>query len=178
MKLLSPLVLAAVVALTGCAATVSRGSPDRAGVQVPAASAKHVALSVVGSSSAVTGSSDWAEFRQLWYGAVGGAAAGAGMQFAVQDGAPHTESRPGTLIVIRVKDYHYVSSGARIGLGVFTGNAYVNADVEYRDLQNERLFGQQNFNTSSSAWQGVFSAMTNDQVQALGREVISEIKPN
>ena len=42
-------------------------------------------------------------------------------------------------------------------------------------LQNQR-FGEQTYNTSSSAWEGVFSAMTNRQVDAIAADVVRQVK--
>ena len=40
-----------------------------------------------------------------------------------------------------VNDYRYLSSGARFGFGVMTGNAYVDADIRLRDLKTGEPLG-------------------------------------
>jgi hypothetical protein len=38
------------------------------------------------------------------------------------------------------------------------------------------VFGEDKVNTSSSAWQGVFSAMTSKQLAAIAKEIITDIR--
>jgi hypothetical protein len=77
--------------------------------------------------------------------------------------------------VVKVDDYRYLSTGARYGFGVFAGNAFINADAQFRDLQSGRTLGTRKYNTSSSAWQGIFSAMTSKQVEAICNQIVSDI---
>jgi hypothetical protein len=76
-----------------------------------------------------------------------------------------------------VNDYRWVSTGARIGFGVFTGNAFVDAKIRFLDLKTGQPFGEQSINTSSSTMQGVFSAMTDKQLQAIAKEIVADINP-
>ena len=82
----------------------------------------------------------------------------------------------GTLLVVNINDYRYLTPGARYGFGVMTGNAFIDSSVEYRDLKTGAVLGEKRFNTTSSAWQGVFSPMTDKQVQAIATEIAGEIK--
>ena len=50
-----------------------------------------------------------------------------------------------------------------------TGNAFIKSKVQFRDLVTGDVLGKRSYDTTSTAWQGVFSAMTEKQVQA--REV-------
>ena len=70
----------------------------------------------------------------------------------------------------------FKKEGQRIAFGVFSGNAYIDSKVEFRDLATGKLYGERAYNTSSSAWGGVFSAMTPKQIYALADEIIAEIK--
>jgi hypothetical protein len=70
-----------------------------------------------------------------------------------------------------------LSSGARFGFGVMTGNAYIDAKIQFADLKSGRPFGERSYNTRSTAWQGIFSAMTEKQVQAIAAEIAREVKP-
>lgn len=172
----SAVVLIAVAALAGCAANVERGSVSEAPVQIPAASSKNVVLNVTGSSVA-TNSDDWEPFKGEWRSAMAAAAAARGAAFAAQEGAPRAAGEPGTLVVVDVNDYRYLTPGARFGFGVMTGNAYIDSDVRFVDLRTGAPFGERSYDTSSSAWQGVFSAMTAKQIQAISQEVVAEINP-
>ena len=84
---------------------------------------------------------------------------------------------PGTKIVVTILDYRYVSTGMRYAFGIMTGNAYINAKIELFDLQSNKKLTEQTFNTSSSAFQGIFSAMTAKQVDAMGEEVLALVRP-
>jgi hypothetical protein len=56
-----------------------------------------------------------------------------------------------------------------------TGNAFVNAKVSFRDLNTGQVWGERHYDTSSTAWQGVFSAMTDKQVKAIGKEIVTTL---
>ena len=102
----------AVAALAGCAANVQRGSVSEAPIQIAAAASKNVVLNMTGSSVA-TGSEDWEPFKGEWRSAMAAAAASRGATFAAQEGAPRAAGEPGTLVVVDVNDYRYLSPGAR-----------------------------------------------------------------
>lgn len=166
----------AVAALSGCAANVQRGSVAEAPLQIPAASSKNIVVNITGSDVA-TRSADWEPFKGEWRGALAAAAASRGARFAAQEGAPRGTREPGTLVTVDVNDYRYLTPGARFGFGVMTGNAYIDTKVRFADLRTGATLGERSYNTSSSAWQGVFSAMTDKQIQAISQEVIAEINP-
>ena len=56
------------------------------------------------------------------------------------------------------------------------GNAFIESKLSFSNLKNGESFGSQAANTSSSAWQGVFSAMTNKQVEAIAVDVFKQLK--
>ena len=176
--------LAAAIALGGCAASVNRSSADvgsgaaavAPAVRVPAESASRIVLNL-GGSPAVLQSKDWEAFKGAWRGAMQSEAATAGVALTVQDGAVRSTGQAGTLLAVQVNDYRYVSSGARFGLGIMTGNAYIDATVRFLDARTGQPFGPpQSINTSSSAWQGIFSAMTDKQLQAVAQGLVRDVK--
>ncbi|NML18540.1 hypothetical protein [Azohydromonas caseinilytica] len=172
-KALSWMLPVAVIALSGCAANVVKsGNND---IRVPPEAAKKIVLSVSGAPT-VTGSADWAPFRGELRNAFANEAEAAGIAFTMGDGTVKPTGEAGTLLSVQVNDYRYLSTGARYGLGIMTGNAFVNANVRYLDLKTGRSFGEQTVNTSSTAWQGVFSAMTDKQLQAIAHDVVGEIR--
>jgi len=68
-----------------------------------------------------------------------------------------------------------LTPGARYGFGIMTGNAFIDAEAEFIALPAKKSVGSRKYQTSSSAWQGVFSAMTDKQVLAISNEIIREI---
>lgn len=169
---------AAALCLAGCAANVVKSGPDaQAAIHLPPAASKGVVLAVTGSTTA-TQSKDWADFKGAFRGAVAAEAAAANMPFSMEEGEPRATGQDGTLLSVYVNDYRYVSTGARFGLGVFTGNAFVDAKVRFLDAKTGQPYGEQQLNTSSSAWQGVFSAMTDKQLQAIAKDLVEDIKPH
>jgi hypothetical protein len=170
--------------LTGCAATVTKPSESKlntvnppvnvARLQIPAASAQKIVMTVKG-SPAVSATSDWQVFREEWRAGMSAAALSKGLAFTFYDADVVPASETGTLIGVKINDYHYVSQGARIFLGVMTGNAFLDADVEFIDLQSRRIVGTRKYSSTSSAWEGIFAAMTDKQVQLVSNEIVAEI---
>lgn len=165
-----------VLALSGCAATVEQSGPQTPASAIPAASSQNIVLNITGSSVS-TGAKDWADFKEAWRSEMAEVVAAHGAKFSYQDGPPRPTGEAGTLVVVDVADYRYLTPGARIGLGIMTGNAYVDAEVSLRDLKTGKEFGSRHYNTSSSAWEGVFSAMTPKQVAAISESIVAEIGP-
>ena len=167
-----------VLGLAGCAAKVVR-APDTPGTQaavaVPLQSKARLVLNVAGAPQAAQ-SKDWPAFRAEWQTAFQAAAEAAGVAFVWQDGPVKPLGQAGTLLAVDVADYRYLSTGARYGLGIASGNAYVNARLRYLSLADGRLFGEQSVNTSSSAWEGIFSATTDKQIQAIARDVMRDFQ--
>jgi hypothetical protein len=164
------------VLLTGCAANVQRSGAN-AGTSALSLDAKSKIVLVVRGSDAVAKSANWPLMREEWYAAVSQAAAAQGLAFTYQpdpDKAPRAAG-PGTLVTVMVNDFRYVATGTRYGLGVFTGNAFVNSEVTFSDVKTGRVAGKRNYDTSSSFMQGVFSAMTSKQVQGIATEIVKDV---
>lgn len=169
------LVAVLMVTLSGCAATVNKSSsPEAPPLRVAAESSKAVAINITGSKAA-TASNDWEQLKGEWRAAMKAATTAAGIQYSEQDGNPRPTGQPGTLVVVQVNDYRYLSAGARYGFGVMTGNAYIDSKVHFMDLRSGASYGERVYNTSSTAWQGIFSAMTAKQIEAICREIVAEI---
>ena len=168
------LCLLSCLALSGCAATVDRPTVGATPLAIPAAATTRIQLHVKGTPE-VAASDDWQAFRAQWRTAMAEAAAAEGRGFTWLDTLPANFDAPGTLVVVTVRDYRYVSTGARYGLGVMTGNARVDAEATFHVLPEQRLAGTREYATSSTAWQGIFSAMTPKQVAAIAEQMIREI---
>ena len=57
-----------------------------------------------------------------------------------------------------------------------SGNAYIDAKASYSDLKVGSSFGSRDYNTTSSAWHGIFAKMTPQQVDAIATQVFNELK--
>ena len=60
--------------------------------------------------------------------------------------------------------------------GIMTGNAFIDARIRYASLRDGTPFGEQQYNTSSSAGGGVFSKVTPQQVNEIAGNVFLDLK--
>jgi hypothetical protein len=173
-----------ILAAAGCASngghdsTASQAAPPvlvGAPVGISAASAKHLVLSMTG-APVVTSAKDWPKFQKEWRDNFAEYAKADGVTFEVQDGEAHATGEPGTLLKVYVNDYRFVGIGSRIMFGVMTGNAYIDAKATFCDLRDGKEIGERIYNTSSTAWAGVFAKMTPAQVDSIGQQVFAELK--
>ena len=132
----------AVCFLAGCAATVSKPTAE-ARPLAASASPTAVALLITGSPT-LQASADWHTFQAEWRTAFANAAASAGLPFTYLDA--EGGEQPGGVVLARVTvtKYRYVTPGARFGFGIFTGNAYINADTEFFEFPGRRSIGYEN----------------------------------
>jgi hypothetical protein len=139
----------------------------------PALSAKRLVLNMSGPAT-VTQSKDWPAFQEEWRATFADHAKEAGVAFDVQRGEARSTGEAGTLLQVYVNDYRMVGIGSRIFFGVMTGNAFIDAKASYTDLNDGKAFGERTYNTTSSAWGGVFAKMTPQQVDAIASKVFGE----
>ena len=166
-------ILASLAVMTGCAATVQK-SGQPAPTVVGAEAGKSVVLNMTGSTVATT-AKDWNDFKGLWRDACTQEFTAVGAVFSMQDGEPKPTGDTGTLVVVNIVDYRYVSTAARMMFGIMTGNAFINAQVTFRDLKSGDVRATKTYDTTSTAWQGIFSGMTTKQVRAMCHEIVGEI---
>lgn len=167
--------LALCAALVGCAANVERPAAAGNALQVPARAQNSVALVVRAASPELARSPDWQALRGAWRDAMAESARASGKQFQYLEAEPQSTPAASTLVVVQVKDYRYLSTGARYGLGVMTGNAYVNADATFYVGPGRTPVGTRSYSTSSSAWQGIFSAMTDKQLASISSAMLKDL---
>jgi len=141
---------------------------------MPPASAKRLTLNMTG-PTAVTQAKDWSSFQEEWRATFADHAKAAGVAFDVEKGDARATGQTGTLLQVYVNDYRMVGIGSRIFFGVMTGNAYIDAKASYSDLNDGKAFGERVYNTTSSAWGGVFAKMTPQQVDAIASQVFAEL---
>jgi len=140
----------------------------------PPASTKRLMLNMTG-PAVVTQAKDWPAFQEEWRATFADHAKEAGVSFEVQKGDAKPIGEDGTLLQIYVNDYRMVGIGSRIFFGVMTGNAYIDAKADFTDLNDGKVFGERGYNTTSSAWGGVFAKMTPQQVDAIASRVFGEL---
>ncbi len=170
-------ILAFVALASGCAATVKRGPADAPLAKIPPSAASKLVLNVSGSTNSVN-AKDWNDFRQEWKENFAEKAGAARVKFDMQEGPSKPTGEDGVLLTVYVDDYRFIRPGTRYLTGIMGGNAYIEAKLTYLSLKTGQSFGSQAINTSSSAWEGVFSPMTNKQVEAIAVDVLSNIKTN
>ena len=169
--------------LTGCAATVTSSSTQSPSVAasaelprpvVPVQSLKVIVLNLSGTDAA-TGSADWQSLKAEWEKAMRSSAGAAGAAFSIQEGEPRAAAEAGTLVAVHVNRFRFVAPVARIMFGIMTGSAYIDARVQVLDLRSGAPVIEQTYNATSKAGQGIFSAVTDKQVQAIADEIVREI---
>ena len=173
-RTLKLLFIAAVLALTGCAASIQRDGSGTDKLTVSPVASKRIALDIQASKE-LAASKDWEQFRGVWRSEMAVAASGAGMTLVPADAALKTTVEPTTLVTVNINDYRYVTRAARVAVGIMTGNAYVNADVSFAELPAATPLGTRKYATTSSAMQGVFAPMTERQISGICEEIVREI---
>ena len=161
---------------TTAPAATAAAKPQSQAVNVPAASGKKVVLNMTGPKT-VTEAKDWVSFKEEWRATFAEHAKAQGIAFSMLEADVRVPGEPGTLLNVYVNDYRQVGIGARIFFGVMTGNAYIDANVEFNDLNGGQTFGDQAYNTSSSAWAGVFAKMTPQQIDTIATTIFASLKP-
>jgi hypothetical protein len=174
MKFIAITVACCAMGLTGCAVNMQTAGNDKP-VTVGTAAAKKVVLGVDG--SAVAKSSDsWSSLAEALQEGCKEEASSAGLPIEFQQGAARATGEAGTLLALYVNDFRYVSTGMRLGLGVMTGNAFIDANAKFLDLNSGAVWGERPYATKSSAWEGIGSAMTAKQAQAICKNMIDVVR--
>lgn len=165
----------AALLLSGCAATVSRTGASGAPLQISPASTAHLSLQVQAAPGMVS-SGDWDTLRNDWRESMGQSAGLAGIGYTWLEASAAPASRPGVLAVVKVQNFRYVSAAARVGMGVLGGDAHLNAEVSFYELPDKRLLGTRTYGTTTKFSEGIFSAASRKQVEAMTKEIVAEIK--
>ncbi len=166
-------IVAFLIFLTGCAATVQQPTEDVAPLDL---SGKPGVLAVVVTGSEeILATSNWQRLDAEWRRALSAAARNAGLQFLYLE-TPAEEQPQGTVLAqITVNDYRYVSPGARFAVGIMTGNAHIDTSVAFYEFPGPRTIGTRSYSTSSSALQGVMSPMIDRQLDAISAEIVRAV---
>lgn len=171
---LKALAIVVVIGLSGCAATVTQPTAEARPLAV-SATPTGVALLITGSPM-VLASTNWHTFQAEWRTAFASEAEAAGLSFTYLEAEVGEQSAGVVLVLVAVSKYRYLTPGTRAAFGIMTGNAFINADAEFFEFPGRRSLGTRTYSTSSTAWEGIFSAMTDKQVIAISNAMIQEIK--
>jgi len=170
MRLIAALLM---VLLTGCSAHVKKSAEEPLALYSDTRGA--IVLNITGSER-VQNNTEWGVLRNVWMNAMQRQAAAAGLKYSEQVGEARLTQAPATLVQINVTNFRYLTTGERVNLGVMVGNAWVNSEVQYLDAQTGKLMGSRNYDTSSSAWEGILSAMTDKQLEALSQSIVADVR--
>lgn len=171
MKNLALICIVSCAVLSGCAANLKQGGSGD--LRISEAAKSNLVVKFEGNDK-VQANSDWAQLQSTWNTSLKAEAASNGYQVSEQQGS--TTANDGVLMVVNVSNFRYISTGARVGAGIMVGNAWVNSTVDFRNLKSGQTIGVRTYDTTSSAWEGVMSAMTDKQVKAISKQMISDIK--
>ena len=161
-----------VAMLSGCAASVKSGGG--ASLVIQESAKQNLVVSFTGNEK-VLHNEDWPLLKSDWSEALKAEAVNAGYSLKEAQNLSLGNAQ-GVGITVNVSNFRYLTPGARYGAGVMVGNAWVNSTANFSDLSTGKLIGSRTYDTSSSAWEGVMSAMTQKQVQAIAKQIISDIK--
>lgn len=174
------LILVFSIYLSACAASLvktdgqSQAASERT-IAISPVDAKKINLEI-GGSEVMTTSSDWQAFVDEWQTSMTKQTSAAGIGFMLIKGAEQIPSEPSTLIKVTVNDFRYMSQVKRYMLGILAGNAYMDLNVEFIEMPSNKVVGTRKYNTSTSTGQGVFSAATPKQVQAVAADIVNVVK--
>ena len=163
--------------LAGCAATVNRpaSTATEARLAIPPGT-RAVQVILVPAPQLQLGE-DWTALLEEWKTSLDSASEQQKFEAKLLDREPEIVETATVLARVTVNDYRYVSQAKRYGIGVLSGNAFLDLNVDFFAPPEKRVIGSRKFATSSSAWEGVFSAMTPKQVEAVANEIVKEATP-
>ena len=170
--------------LAGCAskqpatqapASTQAATRSPAPIRIPAASTQRIVMSMTGPKQVID-SKDWGDFKREWKDTFSEYAKEAKITFDFIEGEVRPNNQDGTMLIVDVADYRMVGIGSRIMFGIMTGNSFIDAQVKYSNLKTGETLGEQQFNTTSSAWSGIFAKVTPQQVDSIGLEVFKNFK--
>lgn len=162
------------IGLSGCAVRME-GAENHKPIAVGPTASQKLVLSIDGSATA-TGADSWSSLTSAFHEGCKEEATIAGMPIEFQTGAARPTGEPGALLAMHVNDFRYISTGMRLGIGIMSGNAFIDANTKFLDLQNGAVWGERPYMTMSSAMEGIGSAMTAKQAQAICKNMIDVVR--
>jgi hypothetical protein len=160
------------LALLLCVTPVTALAESPAPSTSPAA---NVVFAVTGSSNAA-GHRHWGRLVDEWRVQMASAAKEAGYSISYQEGHARPIGTPGFLVAIYVRHFRYVTPGTRGVAGQWAGQAELNVDVAFRDLNTGRPLTDRPIRASSEWSQARFGDATNHQVRDASQEIMTEVR--
>jgi hypothetical protein len=173
MTIFRAVLLCGAFALAGCAANVT-SDRDQKPITVAAGARTSIVVNMDGSQLA-KGSSSWNSLTSAFQDGCSAEASATGVPIKFSNGSAHVTGQDGTLVSLYVNDFRYISKGMRIGFGIMTGNAFIDAKATFVDMRSGDVWGDRSYQTKSSAMQGIFSAMTAEQAQAICKSMVDVV---
>jgi len=167
--------LAAAALLSGCAATVDKAHIDNPALAVSAPAKAKVAVKVQAAPGMVA-SGSWEALRADWRDGMALAAGQRGMSLEWLQAEQQPDNTPGVLALVKVRHFRHMDTTERLLGGILVGDAFVNAEVEFFEWPANKRLGSRVYNSSTSFKEGIFSATSRKQVQAISEEIVSEIQ--
>lgn len=169
-----------ITGLYGCAAKVAKeedsGMPRAEKKLEFSPSATKKVLFLIDGNDSVKSGKHWELFLEDWNSSMTAATAEANIGFMKIGSEEKPTSEVATLVRVTVNDYRYMAQWARYLVGVMAGNAFMDVTVEFLELPSHKQLGTRSYKTSTSGGQGIFSAASPKQIEAVSAEIISEIK--
>ncbi len=85
------------------------------------------------------------------------------------------DSKKGIRIYLEIVDFAYVSGAKRFLTGSIAGNARLNLDIKFENIESNKIILKDRFATSSSKWGGIFAATTGKQIKSAAEYVIQKV---
>jgi hypothetical protein len=190
----APTLAAIALLLAACGASVKQAAPQLPAAQVPPAqgavqgAAQSAAQSAARSMSiakivlvaepadeAVAKRPDWPDLVAALTAAMAKASAEARIEFSTYAAGARPAPEAGTWVTLKVLDYKLIGSDKRFSLGAMAGSGQLDAEATFADLQSGRELARRKYSASSGAFQGVFSAPSERQLDVLSAQVIKDV---
>jgi hypothetical protein len=182
-RILAAAAACTAIFLSGCAATVTRsdGTDGKSAsaaagpaIAVPAESLKKVVI-VFEAAGTFAKDAGWNEFTKEWGDIFVERFKAKGIEAQPRANATPARGEIGTVLTLKIKDFRNLRPGAKIALGMLSGNAFINSTGDFSDLATGKVYGTQNYNSTGSALQGIFAPTSPQQMYAIADQVINDL---
>ena len=118
---------------------------------------------------------DWPDLLAALTAAMAKASADARIEFSSFAAGSRPAREPGTLVTLTISDYKLIGSDKRFSMGAMAGSGALDAEAAFADLQTGRDVGKRKYSATSGAFQGLFSAPTERQLDVLSAQIIKDV---
>jgi hypothetical protein len=177
--------VAVAALLAACSASVQQAAPSMPPAQGVAQGAVQsaakslsiakIVLVIEPANEAVAQRPDWPDLVGALTAAMAKASADARIEFSSYAAGTRPAPEAGTWVTLKVAGYKLIGSDKRFSVGALAGSGQLDAEATFADLQTGRPIGQRKYSASSGAFQGLFSAPTERQLDVLSAQVIKDV---